>query len=161
MATKPITCPGEGLEGFLFFHDNLVLDSGNNSFPPIYMFLNDIGIDVESYSKNRVILPADQCFLLSQNDIGDYYGYVSFIAVKAVFPANTVQSKKYLEWTYKGQTYYMGELMILSGSRKYTTDSTFEGWNLAKPSEVYTDGGILFCNPHTDIDIKIEILVAR
>jgi hypothetical protein len=88
-------------------------------------------------------------------------GYVSFIAIKAVFPSSTVESRKYLEWTYLGNTYYMGELMVLSGKRISATDSIYEGWLLSKPG-VYSDlGGIVFTNPHTNIDIKLEILVCK
>ena len=72
-----------------------------------------------------------------------------------------VESKKYLNWTYQGKDYYMGELMILSGKRTSTTDAGHEGWNLSKPGTTQQEGGITFCNPHTDIKIRLEILIGR
>ena len=117
--------------------------------------------EIDSFSKSSINLKATKCFILSQIDIGDNLGYVSFIAVKAVFPAGTLESRKYLNWTYDGVTYNMGTLMVLSGGRISSTGSTYEGWFLAKPSTYSPNGGILFCNPHSDIDIKLEFLVAR
>lgn len=161
MATQPITCPYEQGEGFKFYRSNLVYDTGNSMNLPIYMELGDLMQESVSFSKSKVNLKAEKCFLLSQSDIGDDLGYVSFIAVKALFPTSTVESKKYLQWTYLGNTYNMGELMVLSGPRISSTDSIYEGWLLSKPS-IYSDlGGIVFCNPHSNIDIKLEILVCK
>lgn len=160
MATQPITCPYDEGTGFRFHRGNLVLDDGGMKLP-VYLELRDMFQETPAFSKNRVFLKANKCFLLSQTDIGDNDGYVSFIAVKATFPASVVESKKYLEWTYLGKTYYMGELMVLSGKKISTTDSIQEGWLLSKPG-VYSElGGIVFCNTHSDIDVKLEILVCK
>lgn len=161
MATKPITCPYDEGTGFRFYRGSLVLDEGNSMKLPIYLDMKDLLEETVSFSKSRVTLKAGKCFLLEQTDIGDDLGYVSFIGVKAVFPSTTVESRKYLEWTYLGNTYYMGELMVLSGKRISATDSIYEGWLLSKPG-VYSDlGGIVFCNTHSDIDVKLEILVCK
>jgi hypothetical protein len=50
----------------------------------------------DSFSKSRVSLNSGESFLLSQSDVGDDTGYVSFIAIKAKFPDTIVESKKYL-----------------------------------------------------------------
>jgi len=161
MATKPIICPYDEGTGFRFYRGSLVLDEGNIMKLPIYLDMKDLLEETVSFSKSRVTLKAGKCFLLQQTDIGDDLGYVSFLGVKAVFPSTTVESRKYLEWTYLGNTYYMGELMVLSGKRISATDSIYEGWLLSKPG-VYSDlGGIVFCNTHSDIDIKLEILVCK
>lgn len=160
MATQPITCPYDEGTGFRFHRGNLVLDDGGMKLP-VYLELRDMFQETPAFSKNRVFLKANKCFLLSQTNVGDDDGYVSFIAVKATFPSTVVESKKYLEWTYLGNTYYMGELMVLSGKNLSTTDSIQEGWLLSKPG-VYSElGGIVFCNTHSDIDIKLEILVCK
>lgn len=160
MATQPITCPYDEGTGFRFHRGNLVLDEGGMNLP-VYLELSDMFQETSAFSKSRAFLKAGKCFLLSQTNVGDNDGYVSFIAVKAVFPDSTVESKKYLEWTYLGNTYYMGELMVLSGKKLSTTDSIQEGWLLSKPG-VYSElGGIVFCNPHVDIDVKLEILVCK
>ncbi len=161
MATRPVECPYQTPEGFRFYEENLVLDDGTKSSPPKYLSMKDLFIGVESFSKSRVSLNAGESFLLSQGAIGDEMGYVSFIAIKAKFPTAVVESKKYLTWTYNGQIMNMGELMILSGSKQYTTDSSYEGWNLAKPNEYLNNGGMIFNNPHNDFQIKLEILIGR
>lgn len=160
MATQPIICPYDEGTGFRFHRGNLVLDEGKINLP-VYLQLSDMRQETPAFSKSRVFLKASKCYLLSQTNIGDDDGYVSFLAVKATFPSSTVESKKYLEWTYLDKTYYMGELMVLSGKKLSTTDSIQEGWLLSKPG-VYSDlGGIVFCNPHPDIDIKLEILACK
>jgi hypothetical protein len=159
MATQPITCPYLVDEGFRFYNGNLVLDNGQTNNPPVYLPMDDIELKVDTFARNRAILRVSSCFLLSQSDIANVDGYVDFIAIKAIFPANIVESKKYITWEYQGITNYMGELMILSGKMLSSTDSTFEGWNLAKPGTTFNNGGITFCNPHTDIEIRLEILI--
>lgn len=161
MATKPITCPYDEGIGFRFYRSNLVLDEGNTNSLPIYLEMNDLVDESVAFSKSRVILKAGKCYLLSQTDIGDNLGYVSFIAVKAVYPTNTVESRKYIQWTYLNDTYYMGELMVLSGKSLSATDSIYEGWLLSKPGVYSNQGGIVFCNTHSDVDVKLEILVCK
>lgn len=161
MATRPVVCPYDTPEGFRFYRDNLVLDDGTKSSPPKYLSMKDLIIGVESFSKSRVSLNAGESFLLSQGDVSDTLGYVSFIAIKAKFPTNIVESKKYLTWVYKDQTMNMGELMVLSGARQYSSDSGYEGWNLTKPNQYINGGGIIFTNPHSDFQIKLEILIGR
>lgn len=161
MATRPIACPYDAPEGFRFYRDNLVLDDGTKSSPPKYLSMKDLFIGVDSFSKSRVSLNPGESFLLSQSDIGDDMGYVSFIAMKAKFPDTVVESKKYLTWTYRGQMMNMGELMILSGAKQYATDSSYDGWNLSKPNEYLNNGGMIFNNPHADFQIKLEILIGR
>jgi len=165
MATQPITCPYDVLEGFRFYRGNLVLDNGNTSNPPKYLSMKDLNIEVDRFSRSRVTLKPGAYSLLSQTDIGDQYGYVSFIAVKAIYPSSTLESRKYINWTYQGNTNYMGELMVLSGQRISSSDSEFEGWNLSKPGTLASDsvgnGGIVFHNPSTEITVKLEILVCE
>jgi hypothetical protein len=160
MATRPVACPYDTPEGFRFYRDNLVLDNGMGT-PQKYLSMKDLLIGVDSFSKSRVSLNHGESFLLSQSDIGDDLGYVSFIAIKAKFPDTIVESKKYLTWVYKGQTMNMGELMVLSGAKQYSTDSTYDGWNLAKPNDYINNGGMIFTNPHVDFQIKLEILIGR
>ena len=161
MATQPVVCPTPEIPGFTFFKGNLVLDDGTKSSPPIYLQLKDMIQEVQSFSKSSINLKSGKCFLLSQTDISDNLGYVSFIAIKATYPENTLQSKKYLIWEYEGNTYNMGTLMVLSGPRLSSNSSVYEGWFLSKPNQYSQNGGILICNPHTDINVKLEILVAR
>lgn len=163
MATQPITCPYDVLEGFRFYRGDLVLDNGATNNPPKYLSMKDLNITVDKFSRSRVTLKPGGYSLLSQTDIGDDYGYVSFIAVKAVYPDSTVESRKYINWTYQGNTNYMGELMVLSGQRISSSDSEFEGWNLSKPGTLAENsagnGGILFYNPSTETTVRLEILV--
>ena len=68
---------------------------------------------------------------------------------------------RWVTWEYQGKTYYMGEIMILSGPNVTTVDSTEIGWNLAFPGPVYQNGGIRICNPHTGKRVRVEIMVCR
>lgn len=158
MATQPITCPYDVVEGFRFYRGNLILDDGATNNPPVYMFLKDMSLIVNNFSKGRLNLGAGRSYLLSQTDVAENNGYVSFLAIKATFPTN-LQSKKYLTWDYKGITYNMGELMVLSGGPYSTSDSEYLGWNLSQPGVIFPEGGITFTNPHVDMDIKLEFLI--
>ena len=161
MATRPIACPYDTPEGFRFYRENLVLDDGTKTSPPKYLSMKDLFINVDSFSKSRVSLNPGESFLLSQSDIGDSDGYVSFIAIKAKFNPAVIESKKYITWKYKEQTMNMGELMVLSGTKQYSTDSGYDGWNLSKPNEYLSNGGMIFTNPHADFQVKLEILIGR
>lgn len=161
MATQPITCPYDPAEGFRFYRGNLVLDNGMTNNPQPYMLMKDININVENFSRSRITLKPGACFLLSQTDIGNSEGYVSFIAVKAVYANLTVESKKYINWTYLGNTNYMGELMVLTGPMISSLSSTPVGWNLSKPGVAFNNGGIVFCNPSLDLPVKLEIMVCK
>jgi len=161
MATQPIKCPYDLLEGFRFYNGNLVLDNGMTNNPPNYLLMKDLKTGIDNFSRSRITLKPGACFLLSQTDIGNNQGYVSFIAVKAVYPDLTVESKKYINWTYLNNTNYMGELMVLTGPMLSSVSSTPEGWNLSKPNVVFNNGGMVFCNPSADFTVKLEILVCR
>ncbi len=160
MATRPVTCPTEP-EGIKFERNNLVLDSNVSQNPTILLGLSDFLMEVNAFSKVNLNLSPGTCGFLSQTDIVDDRGFVSFIAFKVIYPVSTLDKDRYITWEYRGQTYNLGEVMILSGPNITTVDSEEIGWNLSKPGPVYQDGGIRICNPHTDKRIKVEILVCR
>lgn len=161
MATRPIKCPYDEDSGFRFNRGFLVLDTPTTNYPEKFIRFDDLLEDVTSYSRLRINLSPSTCYLLSQTDIGDSEGFVSFILVKSTFPDTLVETRKYLTWEYEGETYNMGNLMILSGTNLTDFSSSPAGWNISQPGAVYDNGGIIFCNPHSDITIKLEILIAR
>jgi hypothetical protein len=160
MATRPVKCPYDEVPGFKFNRGFLVLDDGKSNYPDKFIKIDDIVDPIISYSKITTNILPNSCYLLSQVDITDENGYVSFILVKSTFPNNLVESRKYLTWEYQSYTYNMGKLMVLSGLDIVDFTSTNSGWNISHPT-VSPDGGIIFCNPHSDITIKLEILVGR
>ena len=160
MATRPIACPYDETPGFRFNRGFLVLDDGKTNYPEKFIRIDDISDSVVSYSKIKVNILPDTCYLLSQVDIADDEGYVSFILAKSTFPDNLLETRKYLTWEYQGYVYNMGKVMVLSGLNVVDFTSTSSGWNISHPT-IFPDGGIIFCNPHSDITIKLEILVAR
>jgi hypothetical protein len=160
MATQPITCPYDVDSGFRLNRGDLILDDGKTMNPPVYMVLKDLSLELNNFSKGSFNLSPGGSFTLSQSDVADSNGFVTFLAIKAIFPPSTVESKKYLLWEHKGQTYNLGELMILSGGPYSTSDSELIGWNLSNPGNVFPEGGITFLNPHANIPIKLEFLVA-
>ena len=80
MATQPINCPYDVTEGLRFYKEDLVLDDGNSMNPIKYLSLSDLSIPVNKFSRSRVTLSPGSRSLLSQSDIADENGYVSFIA---------------------------------------------------------------------------------
>jgi hypothetical protein len=161
MATRPVNCPYDEDPGFRFNRGYLVLDTPTTNYPEKFIRMDDMFEEITSYSKLRVNLLPSSCYLLSQTDISDSQGFVSFILVKSIFPDGTLETKKYLTWEYDGYTYDMGKLMLLSGENITDFSSSPAGWNISQPGTVYENGGIIFCNPHSDITIKLEILIAR
>jgi hypothetical protein len=52
-------------------------------------------------------------------------------------------------------------MMVLTGNPLGSTDSEVTGWNLSEDDFLFAGGGITFTNPHSDFDVKLEILVAK
>jgi hypothetical protein len=91
MATQPITCPYDVLEGFRFNRGNLVLDTGRTNNPQQYLGMSDLSWEIQNFARNRAMLNESSCYLLSQPDVADEYGFVSIIAIKAIFPSYIVE----------------------------------------------------------------------
>ena len=161
MATRPIKCPYDEDSGFRFNRGYLVLDTPATNYPEKFIRFDDMFEEISSYSKLRINLTPSSCYLLSQTDISDSEGFVSFILAKATFPDSTLETRKYLTWEYQDGIYNMGKIMLLSGNVVTDFSSFPSGWNISQPGTVYSNGGIIFCNPHSDITIKLEILIAR
>lgn len=181
MATRPIICPPSNYPGFIFFKDKFVLEEG--SVKTTFFDLSKLLIGVTAYSRLKITLQPSTSVLLSQSDLVDSEGFVRWIAIKAVYPSpvspilynaevpfvpglprptnGTPQNQKYLNWTYEGNTYPLGELMILSGTPAGSIDSDAIGWNLSNQDVVYSGGGITITNPHDSMVVKLEIMVAR
>ena len=45
--------------------------------------------------------------------------------------------------------------MVLTGNPLGSTDSEVTGWNLSEDKFLYSNGGIIFQNPHTNFDVKL------
>jgi hypothetical protein len=181
MATRPIICPPVPANGFIFYKDKFVLEEDYNK--TTFIDFSDMLDDVVAYSRMRITLKSGKSVKISQTDLGDDNGYVRWIAVKVKYPEpkdpilygaqvpiipgvptptnGTPQVRKYIEWTYQGVTYNVGELMILTGNKLGSTNSTKSGWNLSEATLPYNNGGIVFSNPHSNIDVKLELLIAR
>lgn len=181
MATRPTICPPPSIPGFVFYKDRFVLEEGNTK--TTFFDLSSILLGVSAYSRIKITLKPSTSVLLSQSDLVDNEGFVRWIAIKAVYPPKidpilynaelpvvpgyprptngTPQNQKYLNWTYEGNTYPLGEMMILSGNPAGSIDADAIGWNLASQDIVYSGGGITITNPHDAITVKLEIMVAR
>jgi len=181
MATRPIICPPLTPTGFVFFKDKFVLDDGVTK--TTFFDLSKILVGVSAFSRLRINLKSSTSVTISQTDIVDTEGFVKWIAIKCVYPTpvnpilynselpvvpgyprptnGTQQNQKYLTWTYEGNTFPLGELMILSGVPAGSIDADQIGWNLSTQDILYSGGGITITNPHDAITVKIEIMVAR
>lgn len=162
MATRPPVCPPNQVPGLAFNRSALVEvgADGNYSTNPL-VDLKDLIFGVRAFSHLSISLAESKSSLLSQTDIGDDFGYQSFILIKVTYPSDIPVTQKYLEWTYNGSTYYIGEIMVLSGRRTSSIDAKELGWNLSADDVYYNGGGIIFTNPHSTFRVKLEILVAR
>jgi hypothetical protein len=180
MATRPIICPPTPPNGWVFFKNEFVLEE-NFNYTTFFNF-KDLVFGVETYSRLQITLKRNKSILLSQTDIATE-GFVRWIAVKVQYPApknpilfsaqtpiipglprptnGTPQIQKYINWTYQGKTYNLGELMVLSGNPLGSTDADVTGWNLSEYDLVYPGGGITFTNPHSDFDVKLQVLIAK
>lgn len=182
MATRPIICPPSNFPGFIFYKDKFVLqdEAGGKT---TFFDLSKLLLGVTAYSRLKINLRPSTSVMLSQSDLVDNQGFVRWIAIKAVYPPpvspilynaelpvvpgyprptnGTPQNQKYLTWTYEGNTYPLGELMILSGTPAGSIDSEAIGWNLSDQDILYSGGGITITNPHDAMTVKLEIMVAR
>jgi hypothetical protein len=180
MATRPKICPPANIPGFIFFRDKFVLqeDFVNTTF---FDFSKMIDV-VTAYSRSQITLGPNKSVMFTQSDIGDAQGFVRWIAVKVRYPQpinpilfnsevpiipgvptpinGTPQTQKYINWSYLGQTNYIGELMILTGNPGGSSDSLPSGWNLGWNNPEFPAGGITFNNPHADFSVKLELIVA-
>jgi hypothetical protein len=162
MATRPPVCPPVQVPGLAFNRTALVEVSSDGSYSPNPLVeLKDFLMEVKSFSHLRISLGESKSYLLSQTDIGDDFGYESFVLIKVTYPSDTPETKRYLEWEYNDANFYIGELMILSGKRTSSVDAKQLGWNISADDVFYQGGGIIFTNPHSTIKVKLEILVAR
>ncbi len=181
MATRPIICPPSNPSGFVFYKDKFVLEEGG--IKTTFFDLSSLMLGVSTYSRIKIALQASSSVMLSQSDLSDNEGFVRWIAIKASYPSpinpilynaevpfvpglprptnGTPQNQKYLTWSYEGNTYPLGELMILSGSPAGSIDSDAIGWNLSEQDIKYSGGGITITNPHDEMIVKLEIMVAR
>jgi len=180
MATRPIPCPPAVPNGWVFFKDQFVLEQ-DYQYTTFFNF-KDLAFGVVAYSRLRISLKRGRSVKLSQSNIGTE-GFVRWIAVKVQYPApkNTIlyasqtpiipgvptptngtpQIQKYITWTYQGRTLNLGDMMVLTGNPLGSTDSEVTGWNLSEDDFLFAGGGITFTNPHSDFDVKLEILVAK
>lgn len=180
MATRPIICPPIPASGWIFFKSSFGLEEDyiNTSF----FDLKNLYFGVVSYSRLKITLKANRTIKLSQTDIGTE-GFVRWIAVKVQYPKpinsilyaaqtpiipgvptptnGTPQVQKYIHWQYEGETYNLGDMMVLSGNALGSTNSEVTGWNLSEDYLLYPNGGITFQNPHSNFDVKLEVLVAK
>jgi hypothetical protein len=160
MATRPVPCPPEPA-GFKFEKSDLVIDSGTALNAQMMVSLKDFEMEVSAFSKVNLNLAPGTCSFLSQTDIVDPSGFVNFIVFKGIYPDDVLPKDRWVTWEYQGKTYYMGEIMILSGPNITTVDSGEIGWNLSFPGPVYQNGGIKICNSHTGKRVRVEIMVCR
>jgi len=151
MATEPIFCPPDDGDGFIFDGTDLIKESPTSQIFDLSLF----NMEISSYAKTKYKLGPGKSLLLAQSDVGDADGYVRFIAFTVKYPEGTTTVEKYLNWTYEGNTNPIGELMILSGDRIDSDSNPTVGWDLSY------DSGIVIENPHSELIVEIEILIAR
>jgi hypothetical protein len=139
--------------------------------------VSDFFEPVPSYGglmKQEVDVSPFDTYLLNAGNFVHPGGQVNFIMFKCTYSIQAEEYEKVLSWTYKGDTYPMGKLMILSGATKELTP--WNGWDLNPYKEdnvpdtgtsvfpgisqpFYQEGGILITNP-TQWSINLKIIIA-
>jgi hypothetical protein len=113
--------------------------------------------------------------IITAPEIGQKQGEVQMIVIKVKYQNAHPVYDRYLTWEYKGTTYPLGTLMVLTG--RTLPNTPYHGWDLSDytnnlPSPPYSPqiqntptspdmsfGGIMISNPSTyDVDIEILIL---
>jgi hypothetical protein len=125
--------------------------------------------------KKNVIIKPNSNYTLTAPEIGQDQGEVQLIAVKAKYNTSLEVEDRWINWEYKGATYPMNSLMILTGRTQAGTP--WQGWDLSyysnnPPSPSFspqifppisspdpTMGGIMFSNPNTTYEVQLEIFI--
>lgn len=179
MATRPKLCANQDLPGITFNKDSVIASEADGISK--LFDLSSVKFTASAFSKSKITLKPEQSARISQSDITDTNGYVKLVVIKVQYPepvstpsgptipgiiqptSGTPQIKKYITWEYEGNVFYVGELMILTGKSLGSTNSEASGWNMTDQNLPYNyiPGGIILTNPHTNITVKIEVLLGR
>jgi hypothetical protein len=125
--------------------------------------------------KKNVTLNSSSTYTLTASEIGQAQGEVQMIVVKVTYQKNHLDEDRLIYWEYKGNTYPLKDLMILTGRTQ--PEIPWQGWDLGYYSnnppippfspQVYpviaspdlTFGGIMFSNPSNTYNTELEIFV--
>lgn len=149
MATPPLICQVSVSKTLSF--DRCVLSIFNGTTVTKGISLCDFSMEIDDYfSQNICIKPGKSFFLdVDFSGVGPW-GEVNFIFVKVKYPSNINIDLKYIEWRYSNKIYNMSEILVLSGNPDGTPNT---GWDLdpgdsSFGSPFFSDGGMVFTNPH-------------
>ncbi len=176
MACKGVTKPtvdDRSDQDFLVFREGK-LEIVKGSLTKAELDLTDFFIEADSYLCEDFDLLRNEEMLLKPGNMSKLNGEIQFIAIKVVYPEDTLVKNEYIHWKYPdtpaptspeiavspelptvSQIMNLGKIMILSGS---TTD--FKGWDLSGEGSPKF-GGLLLINPHDAIDVQIQIILVK
>jgi len=160
MATPPLICNPPSVLSMGMDRCTISLFNGTTVIKGLS--LCDFSMDVDDYVSQDVCMAPGETFYLQADSLGLIpYGETSFILIKATYPKGTLIDNRYIRWTYKGETYPMSEIMILTGSPDGTPNT---GWDVTPGSETtgspsFIDGGFVLNNPQS-FKINLKIIVA-
>jgi len=134
----------------------------------------DFFVEADAFLCQTFELLRDEEMSLQPGNMSKLNGEVQFIAIKVEYPEDTAEENQYIHWRYPDvpaptsppiltspalptttQIMNLGKIMILSGS---TLD--FKGWDLSGEGSP-TFGGLVLMNPHSAIDVEIEVLLVK
>jgi len=125
--------------------------------------------------KRSITIAPSGMYTLTAPEVGQAQGEVQMIVVKATYQKNHREEDRLVYWEYKGNTYPMHNLMILTGRTQ--AEIPWQGWDLGyysntPPSPVFSPhtyppiaspdlsfGGIMFSNPSNTYNTELEIFV--
>ena len=125
--------------------------------------------------KRSVTLSPSSNYTLTAPEIGQAQGEVQMIVVKVRYQKEHPEEERFLTWEYKGQTYPIRSLMVLTGRTE--AEIPWQGWDLSyysnnpptpdfspAPYPVISSpnlsfGGIMFSNPSETYNTELEIFI--
>lgn len=159
MATPPIVCNTIDFEGVIFQRCNLQVLKGSTVIRE--MSLCDTDITINNYSSFSGCVYGNSSLLLTSDGLNE----VSFIMIKATYPASLPISNRFINIIYKDNYLPMANLTILTGNPSDSSPYLYnKGWDLnPNGSEIsspyFNEGGMLLYNPH-NVRVNIDVILA-
>jgi hypothetical protein len=125
--------------------------------------------------KKSITLGPSSNYTLTAPEIGQAQGEVQMIVVKVKYEKDHPDNEKFLTWEYKGETYPIRSLMVLTG--RTDAEISWQGWDLSyysnnPPTPIFSPhlypvvsspnlsfGGIMFSNLNDTYSTELEIFV--
>ena len=162
MATAPLICQADLantlIEGGHFDKCTLLVTKDStivNSFN-----FCDFSLDIDEFFTQNLTLGPGSAFLLDDGGLANSFGEIKFLLIKVTYSSPfTTDIDKYINLVHEGTTYPIGELHIWTGNPGNSAGMGIAIEPAPAGSPLYSTGGIVLHNPHTN-SVSIKIILA-